>query len=216
VCSAVDDFLQSNESMSPAEFRSLLLSKSVPDIVSEHIIDDSPGAVVSQADLDLIASEARAAFQLASTDSLKPIVVGSAKLGFSIIEKRKKENRPYKPRYRDYVAGRSDIDIAIVSPVLYGKVWSALALYGANQTCFPWRTGDLADYMLHGWIRPDKFPTFQPPIVCSDWTKFMHRLKTSANFRYRGLSCALYHSKSFLSFYQQRGVKDAQITEKLQ
>lgn len=198
--------------MTPDEFRDHLRTKNAADIVDEYIINDVPGPHLKPDALVFLAERARLAFQIKPEQDLTPIVVGSAKLGFSFTEKREKESG-YKPRYRSYDPGGSDIDIAIVSPILYGKIWRGIALYGANQRHFPWRS-DLGTYMLHGWIRPDKFPDPLPQ-ECKDWRELMNNLSQSTFFKYRRLRCAIYHSKYFLKIYQQRGVSEAQNAETL-
>ncbi len=199
--------------MTSEEFRKLLLDKSAADIVSDHITGPLPGPFVKQEALDFISNTARTMFQLDENAKFCPIVVGSAKLGFSIIEKRGEGEVP-KPRYRDYQPGRSDIDVAIVSSALFGKIWMGLALYGANRTPFPWRSEDLGIYMLHGWLRPDKFPVNGPQAV-QDWDKFLQILNRSKHFQFLRLRCGLFHSQYFLDIYQQRGVADAQRAERL-
>lgn len=196
--------------MSPEDFKKILLTKSAEDIVAEHITTPDPGPHLNTIALDFLSSQARVAFQLKPEQQLSPLVVGSAKLGFSIVEKRK-PNATFKPRYRNYDPNHSDIDVAIVSPALYGKIWSGLARHGANQRYFPWES-KLGTYMYHGWIRPDKFPE-PPPQQCLDWRKFMYQMNSSKYFQYRKLRCAIYHSIYFLNLYQTRGVLDAQNAE---
>lgn len=188
--------------MTADDFRQILREREPSDIVSEFITSEETGPHVSQEALNYITEQARLIFNIDVQHTLKPIVVGSAKLGFSLIEKFKPV---YKPRWRKYEEGVSDIDLALVSPALYGTLWSRIAKHGTNQLRFPWRSGDLSDYMLHGWIRPDKFPRPLPP-WSSEWFDFMSAINSSEHFRFKKLSCALYHSKSFLNMYQLRCV----------
>ncbi|MFM0497268.1 hypothetical protein [Paraburkholderia caledonica] len=197
--------------MTAEEFKELLLQKTVQEIVSDYITIDDPGPFVSQDAIDYVVQQARLRFQIGADQPITPIVVGSAKLGFSIVEKLKPD---YKPRYRLYREGVSDIDLALVSPSLYGKVWSDIALYGANRDRFPWRSGDLADYMLHGWIRPDKLP--KPATSrCQDFFDLVTTLNGSTFFRFKKLRCALYHSRYFLNLYQQRSVNSAKLAAQM-
>jgi len=158
-----------------------------------------------------LISRLRSAFDVADEQTLDAVVVGSAKLGFAVLEKQPKHGRPYKPAYRPYEPGASDIDIAVVSPVLYGKLWQELARFGAIQTWFPWET-KLSSYMLHGWIRPDKFPP-NPPQRCLDWKQIVNEVSISRHFRYKRLRCGLFQSRYFLKLYQMRGVRAAQAVE---
>lgn len=199
--------------MTAAEFKAQLLTRDAGDIVEEIILADHPGPFTTTVALTSIEELARATFGISADQPVKAIVVGSAKLGFSFIEKPPRDGRGYKPAYRAYRPGDSDIDIAIVSPQLYGQLWQALALFGTNQQYFPWRT-DLAPYMLHGWIRPDKFPR-AAPMRCNEWKEMINKLSRSEHFRYTKLKCALYNSRYFLKIYQQRGVVAAQQAEKV-
>ncbi|WP_175916797.1 hypothetical protein [Burkholderia sp. BCC1638] len=195
--------------MTPDEFKKILRERAACDIVPEYITSGDPGPVVTKEALEFVVEQTRIVFQIPSDASVKPIVVGSAKLGFSFTEKIKPE---YKPRYRAYQPGVSDIDLALVSPLLYVKVWKDIAVYGSNQTKFPWRSQDLGDYMLHGWLRPDKFPTPSPP-GCANWFDLLSRLNRSDHFRHKRLRCGLYYSAHFLELYQQRGIIEAKNAE---
>lgn len=198
--------------MTPADFRDLLLTRSAAEIVDQVILANNPGPFLTQEALNSLESKARAVFGLTDEQNLSAIVVGSAKLGFAFLEKQGRDGAGYKPAYRAYQPGASDIDIAVVSQVLYGKIWQDLAGFGANQIYFPWKT-DLAAYMLHGWIRPDKFPIASPQ-RCTDWKNLVHEVSRTDHFRYKRLRCGIFHSRYFLNIYQQRGVIAAQQAER--
>lgn len=197
--------------MTPSEFRELLRSKTAEEIVDTYILSDDPGPFTSRDALGLLENQARAIFGLQEDHFLSTIVVGSAKLGFAFLEKPARNGMDGKPAYRAYSPGESDIDVAVVSPILYTLIWRDLARFGAQNVSFPWRT-DLAAYMLHGWIRPDKFP-FPAPRRCNDWKAMVQKVSRMEPFRYKRLRCALYHSKYFLQIYHQRGVLAAQQAE---
>jgi hypothetical protein len=194
--------------MSPDEFIAILKKRDVGDIVDEYIITNDSGPNVKQDALKNIEVKLRETFQFSQDVKIEVIVVGSAKLGFSIMEKSQ-PNKGFQPRYRSYRPGKSDIDIAIVSANLYGRLWSGLARHGAAKRDFPWRIGDLSDYMLHGWIRPDKFPA-DPPQEVKDWETAISDIQKEKLFRYLKPRFALYQSRFFLKTYQMRGVRDAQ------
>lgn len=197
--------------MTPDQFRQLLREKTAAEIVSEYVANDEPGPFVTHEALSYFEEKIRATFQLDRNNAIAIVVVGSAKLGFSFIEKPSRNGSAYKPAYRSYQPGVSDIDVAIASPHLYGKIWQDLSRYGAEQNRFPWRD-DVGVYMFHGWIRPDKFPRVQLQ-RCSDWDRVVNEVSRSAHFRFKRLRCAIYHSKWFLELYQQRGVRLAQEVE---
>jgi hypothetical protein len=198
--------------MLPIEFRQLLLEINEGEIVRTHIVTTDPGPNIPAATLRHIESVIRTKFQLVEEQRVSAIVVGSAKLGFSFLEKR--ENGVVtKPAYRSYRPGISDIDIAIISPVVYGKIWSDLASIGAHAQRFPIKS-KLGDYMYHGWLRPDQFPSPKPQ-RCADWDNVYRELQQFAPLRNKRLRLALYHSQHFLETYQQRGVRFAREQENI-
>lgn len=199
--------------MTPEEFKNHLLNMQSEEIVEQFILTEDPGPHTSREALAALEARIRSSFDLMEDSKLSTIVVGSAKLGFAILDKPARDGQPYQPAYRAFRPGHSDIDVAVVSPVLYGKLWQDLALFGANQHSFPWRS-DMAAYMLHGWIRPDKFPVAAPQ-KCIDWKELVNDISRSAHFRYKKLRCGIYHSKFFLKIYQQRGVMAAQRVERV-
>ena len=197
--------------MTPEEFRELLLQQSPEDIVDQYILTEDPGPHISRAALDKLQIRIREVFAVPPEHSISMQVVGSAKLGFAILDKPARLGRPYKPAYRAFDPGASDIDVAVVSPVVYMKLWHDLAKSGASAAHFPWR-GELSAYMLHGWLRPDKFPTGGPP-RCSDWRDLVNHIQRTEDFRYKKLRCGIFHSRYYLKIYQQRGVQAAQRAE---
>jgi hypothetical protein len=197
--------------MTSDEFRELLRSKTAEEIVETYILSDDPGPVTTRDALGVLELQVRGIFGLQEDHFVSTIVVGSAKLGFAFLEKPARNGIDRKPAFRAYTPGESDIDVAVVSPVLYNLIWRDLARFGAKQASFPWRT-DLASYMLHGWIRPDKFPSGAPP-RCNDWKVMVQKVSRMEPFKYKRLRCALYHSRYFLQIYQQRGVLAAQQAE---
>lgn len=203
-----------SHAMTPNEFRELLRSKSAEEIVETYILSDEPGPFITRDALRLLEKEARITFRLQDDHHFSTIVVGSAKLGFAYLEKPGRDGSPPKPAYRSYSPGESDIDVAVVSPIVYTRIWQDLARVGAQQVIFPWRT-DLAAYMLHGWLRPDKFPPSAPQ-RCTDWKTMVQKVSRMEPFRYKRLRCGLFQSKYFLQHYQQRGVRAAQQAEMTQ
>ena len=182
------------------------------ELVRGHIVTDDPGPHISATTLRHIEEVIRTKFQVAADQRVSAIVVGSAKLGFSFLEKRR-AGVVSKPAYRRYEAGVSDIDIAIVSPVVYGKIWSDLAGMGARASVFP-DSSKLGRYMYHGWLRPDQFPAPKPQ-RCKDWDDAYIELQQYPLLRNKRVRLALYHSQHFLEIYQQRGVRVAREQEQM-
>ncbi len=195
------------------QFRKILQEREPDDIVENIILADDPGPYTTREALSAIERRARAAFALEDHQHLEAIVVGSAKLGFAFLEKPPRNGAGYKPAYRSFAPGESDIDIAIVSPHLYGSIWKDLARFGSKMPRFPWNT-KLSPHMLHGWIRPDKFPEVAPQ-RCKDWKDVVHELCRSKHFRYQRLRCGIYYSRYFLKLYQERGVAMAKQAEQV-
>ena len=198
--------------MNPDNFRQLLLEMDESELVRAHIVTGDPGPNIPATTLRHIEAVIRTKFQIRDDQRVSAIVVGSAKLGFSFIEKRV-SGIVSKPAYRSYQPGISDIDIAIVSPVVYGKIWSDLANIGARATAFP-NDSRLGRYMYHGWLRPDQFPSPKPQ-TCRDWDEAYRELQQYPPLRNKRVRLALYHSQHFLEIYQQRGVRAARAQEQM-
>jgi hypothetical protein len=195
--------------MTPVEFRQLLRSKTAEEIVETYILSDDPGPFTTRDALGLLEMQARVIFGLQEDHLLSTIVVGSAKLGFAFLGKPARDGADRKSAYRGYAPGESDIDVAVVSPVLYTLIWRDLARFGAREASFPWRT-DLASYMLHGWIRPDKFPSAAPR-RCNDWKAMVQKVSRMEPFKYKRLRCALSHDSPHfqLAYYYGRVGRDS-------
>lgn len=95
-------------------------------------------------------------------------ITGSAKLGFS----------PFKKKNFDY---DSDIDVALISPLLFESIMKDVASYQMqfrnNRAVV--RENELImyheflEYVALGWIRPDKLPiSFQMKTFKNDWFEF--------------------------------------------
>lgn len=127
------------------------------------------------------------------------IVVGSGKLGFSI-----------KPAKRFELFGdESDIDIAVVSPVLFEKVWNETFLYKKTGADWP-RSESFFKYLSEGWIRPDKLPVSEYFKFTSDWWGFFNELTASKEYGPYKIRAGLYHSMFFLEEYQKICIEQCQ------
>jgi hypothetical protein len=198
--------------MTPDNFRQLLLKMDESELVRTHIVTADPGPHIQATALRHIETVIRAKFQLEIDKRVSAIVVGSAKLGFSFLEKRI-NGVVVKPSYRNYRPGNSDIDIAVISPSVYGRIWNDLASIGARARFFPVNS-KLGHYMYHGWLRPDQFPSPKPQ-RCADWDDAVRELQRYPELRNKRVSLALYHSQHFLEIYQQRGIRLAREQEQM-
>jgi len=120
------------------------------------------------------------------------IMVGSGKLGFSI-----------KPSRRFQAFGDdSDIDIAVVSPKLFEKVWNEAYLFRKGGADWP-RSSSFFRYLSEGWIRPDKLPRNEYFEFTSKWWDFFNSLMASGCYGPYKIRAGLYHSNFFLQEYQK-------------
>lgn len=131
------------------------------------------------------------------------LVVGSAKLGFSIA--------PDKEYH--LFSEESDIDVALVSSSLFDKFWIQLFNYKED---FPieWDEYDkFVDYFFQGWIRPDKLPPSNLFSLTQDWWDFFQSLTSSGrygNYKIRG---GLYQSYFHLENYQKICIENVKKME---
>jgi hypothetical protein len=134
------------------EFRSMLPQTTPRKIVEDVILNASP-VNFSSDKIDLVLSYLSSTYQ-APRESIEIVVSGSARLGFSLVEKR--ISGTTLPRYRPFSAD-SDIDLAVISPVIFDAIWHDLTSHSHRVAFFPWRSGKSGDYLICGWLRPDFF-----------------------------------------------------------
>lgn len=183
------------------EFRAALADADAGAIVDRWLL--APGAKhVESEKIDRIQSRLAAAYGV-QIDDTNVWITGSAKLGFSISEKKRKD-APTLPRYRPFGA-LSDIDVAVVSPPIFDLVWGELARHSHQQPYFPWASGRLGDYFVCGWIRPDHFPKNVRLRRCDDWKDTFRHL--SGRYR-RSVKGGLFHSVEHLRRYMSRAVNE--------
>jgi len=177
-------------------FRADLPTMSALAVVQRHITQGECYALDEHQHISL-KTEIAQEFQIHPNEV---VVVGSGKLGFSIVPTKR-----YRP-----LCDESDIDVAIVSPTLFDELWR-LAFDYRLATGVTWDNGQrFADYLFRGWIRPDMLPPGQEFIRREHWFEFFRRLSSSAAFgRYR-VNGGLYRSWYFLEAYQAAGVVKCQ------
>jgi hypothetical protein len=183
------------------EFRVRCARDTAEDIVDEVLLKDD--AVHVSADNRAYLLERLATAFGIKQSCIQLWVVGSAKLGFSIIEKRK--DGQVLARYRPF-SPISDIDTAIVSPDLFRLIWDELSSYAHGQPWMPWNSGRLGDYMVYGWLRPDHFPSGGRVRRCDDWWDQFRRFSAEPRFGRRSVRGGLFHSIPDLRRYLRRSV----------
>jgi len=193
------------------EFREALVGADAADVVDHFLL--SPGAAhVSDVDIAYIASEISFAYT-APVHSTKINITGSAKLGFSLVEK-KRIDLPTLPRYRAFSA-LSDIDVAIISPQIFDNMWHELSRYYHGSRWLPPDTKKLGHYLAIGWLRPDHFPRGVHLPQCTTWRDTFVRLSAEGRFKRHKVAGAPFYSVEHLKQYLSRSVADCIALEGL-
>lgn len=187
------------------EFRASLVGADAGDIVDAYLLSD--GALhVSHDDIDYICRSIAASYGVDIEDT-RIFVTGSAKLGFSISEKRKKGSKSHRPRYRLFSA-TSDIDVAVISAPIFDMIWQELSKHFNSAVSFPPNTEKLGDYLACGWLRPDHFPKHVRLSRCDTWADTFRRLSANSRFRTRRVTGGAFNSREHLRQYLSRAVRE--------
>lgn len=174
-----------------AEYRARLSTETPTDIVRRYV---TGGRCFLLTD-DLYFELRREVAQAFGVHPDEVIVVGSAKLGFSIAPDQR-----YKP-FDD----RSDIDVALVSPELFDAIWLEALTYDRSGGDWPSRQ-TFRRYLFRGWIRPDAFPPSTLFPRAANWTSFFEGVTSSGRFGMYPIKGGLYRSREFLEMYQEEAV----------
>ncbi|MDI9312974.1 MAG: hypothetical protein QM535_22375 [Limnohabitans sp.] len=146
------------------------------------------------------------------------VIVGSGKLGFSI--KPIKENNHLVYKYNDFDFKfnqdnnneKSDLDVAIVSSKLFDEQLIELYAYTNGYSNYGYNNSlqkvDFANYILKGWLRPDKVPNDYS--INSEVVKVQQHYKALIG---RKVNIGLYKSWYFFENYHQSNVERIKLTE---
>lgn len=116
------------------------------------------------------------------------LVVGSAKLGFSIAPSKR-----YSP-----FSNTSDIDVAIISTTLFDTMW--MQAYEFDRTGRLWdKKNRFIGKLFEGWLRPDLLP--RP--LGDEWFDYFRKLTNSGRYGPYKINGGLYKQAYFLEHYQQ-------------
>ena len=130
------------------------------------------------------------------------LIVGSAKLGFSISEDLPKG----KVRYRTF-SDSSDIDVAIISPKLFDDIWKLLFDFVENKNFWS-KQKEFTNYHFQGWMRPDMLPiTPRFDFTQTMWWDFFNNLTSTQKFGPYKIRGGLYRDWHFLEKYQIKSVE---------
>lgn len=160
------------------QFKERLRSDTLQDIADELLLADGAEHVTDD-QCQLIRQKLSDSYHL-DGDAIRIVITGSAKLGFSIIEK-KDQDGTLRPRYRpfDY---RSDVDVAILSSKLFDLIWFELSAFAARRPWFPLESRKLGPYLISVWLRPDHFPHSSSLPNCRKWFPIFSQLSADIRF----------------------------------
>jgi hypothetical protein len=177
------------------KFRADLTTLETKFIVRKHIIFGTCFLLSPDSYYDLKA-EVADNFQIHPSEV---IMVGSAKLGFSIAKEH---------RYRPF-CDESDIDVALLAPILFDEIWQLV--YDYDQQGGYWPDAEkFKTYLFRGWIRPDKLPPINKFEIGRKWFEFFMKLSSSEKYGRVKISAGLYRSWHFLESYQSVRVTECQ------
>jgi hypothetical protein len=182
-----------------------LIRSRPPDEVVVHYILAPQARHVSLVSVEHIRRRLSETFSC-SLDDVHVYIVGSAKLGYSLTEGRGPTAGAPKARFRNFTA-LSDIDVAVYSPVIFDTIWGELSIRASYEARLPWRCGDLGNYLLSGWWRPDHFPR-RGVRSCDLWWDLFNEFTTSRLFDRHKVRGGMFYSKDDLVRYQTRSVID--------
>lgn len=144
-------------------------------------------AMIEDAAVHAVCDEIARNFEVEYNDV---VVVGSARLGFSI-----KPSRRFESFGED-----SDVDVAVVSTPLFERVWKEVYAYDRSGAYWPDKSS-FRKYLSRGWIRPDLLPPEDTFEFSRGWWPFFNDLNV-AGCPYK-ITCGIYHSQFFLREYQK-------------
>lgn len=183
------------------EFRDSLKTHKALDIVRIYITNPGTCFALNDFALNDLKKTVSDHFSLHPNEI---VIVGSAKLGFSIAPDK---------RYQAF-SDSSDIDIAICSPKLFDKIWESVYDYSRHEI---WHEAKkFQQYLFSGWIRPDKLPNVPTFRERKEWWEFFRNLTNSQKYGPYQLRGGLYKSWHFLECYQLIAVEQCIYEESKQ
>ena len=168
-------------------FKCDLANQEPIDIVRKHIVFGEC-AVISPDKYFFLRDTVAKKFSLHPNDVL---VVGSAKLGFSIAPDKK---------YRIF-GDNSDIDVAIISSHFFELIWKDLHRFISQQRYWQGQN-DFNKFLFRGWIRPDILPSDHGFEFAKEWWEFFNKLSVSREFDVVRIRGGIYKDWHFLESYQ--------------
>ncbi|MFM5550480.1 hypothetical protein ACET8J_08975 [Aeromonas veronii] len=172
------------------------------DFVNEHIVN-AVSPHVNKEQVEFIRARISEAVGINITPS-EIVIVGSAKLGFGLFSKKRRDQDPL-PAFRPF-GPESDIDVAVCSPQLFDAVWTELSDYALAKPWMPYKMNKTGDYLVYGWLRPDQIPYDARLRTLDSFKDRLMQLSRSPELMRRKISGAIYRDLAFLKKYQVRGI----------
>jgi predicted nucleotidyltransferase len=133
-----------------------------------------------------------------NVSTTKVVMVGSAKLGFSIAPKK---------LWKDFNE-ESDIDIVVISEDVFDEYWKELLDFNINTKARSEQEDknfrEFLEYFLKGWIRPDLFPFNYSKK--NDWFEFFKSISYGKYGNYK-IAGAIFRNEYFFESYHSRNIK---------
>lgn len=130
------------------------------------------------------------------------IIVGSAKVGFTLVRKKPRRDHPERPMFSPFFEG-SDVDVAIVSDRIFDEIWKECLLFwhssGYSDEYGYWQDHgiDFRRYHFRGWMRPDKLPTGGRFTYRNEWFDFFLKLTSERAAGDYPIKAGVYREKFF-------------------
>jgi len=181
------------------EFQRDLVCSSAADVYDKYIASErcfGLDAVDQQVLRERIADHFK-------VHSSSVVIVGSAKLGFTLKQSKPESARP---RFSPFAID-SDVDVAIVSDVVFDGIWKDCLDFwhhsGYEKGGGLWRSGGrFRNYFFRGWMRPDLLPSEGNYTYRNSWFDFFQELtsdRAAGDFK---ITAGLYRETHFLRTYQ--------------
>lgn len=171
-------------------FKTDLLQSPIENIFRKYIVDDECYILDKTKQVEL-KSTIKDKYDIQYNNI---IIVGSGKLGFSI-----------KPSKRFVPFGdESDIDIAIISPVLFEKYWQRVLKYIEDNSFYENYPKFCKKLSQNGWIRPDYLPSID---LKNEWFDYFTALTESQKYGSYSITAGLYYNYWCLENYQLSCIK---------
>lgn len=178
-----------------AAFQGDLGTLSAPDVFEKHLVQQ-PCFALDQGEHDAIVQRVAAQFSVPRT---AVIIVGSARLGFTLVRKEK-AGRATRLPYSPFSANESDVDVAIVSSDLFDRYWRTA--FDMHRARVDWPDRDkFSKLLLRGWIFPRLLSRASADTSSVDWDRFFNSLSRTGDCGDFPVKGAVYKDDHFFRSY---------------